>query len=79
MEKDRDGVRYDKKDMSTVTALDGDYYNRGTDENNNETDLSVVSKWNWHKSGVVENDCFLCHTNLADLKSTNSELGEDRL
>lgn len=76
MEKDRDGVRYDKKDMSTVPALDGDYYNRGTDENNNEADSSVVSKWNWNKSGVVENDCFLCHVDFEGLKSMNPEVGE---
>ena len=77
MEKDRDGVRYDKKDMSSVPAFDGDYYNRGTDENNQSTDKTIVSKWNWHKSGVVENDCLLCHVDFnKNLKSMDSRLGD---
>ncbi len=78
MEKDRDGVRYDKKDMSAVPALDGDYYNRGTNENNKTVDdQTLVSKWNWHKSGVVENDCLLCHVDFSkNLKSINPLLGE---
>ncbi len=77
MEKDRDGVRYDKKDMSKVPALDGDYYNRGTDEDNQTTDKSIVSKWNWHKSGVVENDCLLCHVDFnKNLKSMNPLLAD---
>lgn len=74
MEKDRDGIRYDEKDMSTVAHLDGDYYNRGTDENNQVADLSTVSKWDWKKSGVVENDCFLCHADFKELTSTNPDL-----
>jgi hypothetical protein len=78
MEKDRDGVRYDKKDLSTVPALDGDYYNRATNTNNEKVDdKTVVSQWNWHKSGVVENDCLLCHVDFAkNLKSMNPLLGE---
>lgn len=77
MEKDRDGVRYDEKDVSNISYLDGDYFNRGTDEDNNDADSSAVHQWDWKKSGVVENDCFLCHADLDDLKTTNSELGED--
>ncbi len=77
MEKDRDGNRYDTVDPATVTALDGDYYNRGTDENNQPTDTSVVSQWNWQKSGVVEADCFLCHYRFDDLKVFDSQLPAD--
>ncbi len=68
MERDRNGNRYDETDPATVTEFDGDYYNRGTDENNHATDLSVVSQWDWQKSGVVEADCFKCHADLTGLK-----------
>ena len=64
MEKDRLGRRYDEVDPSTVTELDGDYFNRGTDENNQPADASVVSQWDWKKSGVVENNCLKCHADV---------------
>jgi ssDNA-binding Zn-finger/Zn-ribbon topoisomerase 1 len=64
MEKDRDGRRYDEVDPSTISEFDGDYYNRGTDENNQPADLSVVARWDWKKSGVVENNCFKCHADV---------------
>ncbi|MDM8565196.1 hypothetical protein QUF74_06030 [Candidatus Halobeggiatoa sp. HSG11] len=75
MEKDRNNRRYDSVDPSTVNPLDGDYYNRGTDSNNDKAASSVVSQWDWKKSGVVENDCFLCHYRFDDLK--NSQLPPD--
>ncbi len=75
MEKDRNNRRYDSVDPSTVNALDGDYYNRGTDSNNKTAASSVISQWDWKKSGVVENDCFLCHYRFDDLK--NSQLPAD--
>lgn len=74
MEKDRNGVRYDQTDPSTVTAFDGDYYNRGTDENNEEADRSVVTQWDWKKSGVVENDCLKCHADLTNLTLPDAEI-----
>ncbi|MDD5035892.1 MAG: cytochrome C [Methylococcaceae bacterium] len=67
-EKDRDGIRYDQKEVATITPLDGDYYNRGTDENNKDASMGVFSRWDWKKSGVVENDCLMCHGDLSHLK-----------
>lgn len=61
MEKDRHGQRYDQTDPASVTPFDGDYFNRGTDSSNAPADASVVAQWDWRKSGVVENDCFMCH------------------
>ena len=69
MERDRNGNRYDETDPANVTAFDGDYFNRGTDENNQPADISVVSQWDWQKSGVVEADCFKCHADLSGLKN----------
>ncbi|BCX81495.1 hypothetical protein MIT9_P1073 [Methylomarinovum caldicuralii] len=60
-EKDREGIRYTDRDPNTIPLWDGDYYNRGTDENNQKTDKSVVAKWDWHKSGLLEADCMWCH------------------
>lgn len=74
MEKDRKGRRYDETDPATVTELDGDYFNRGTDEYNNPADISVVSQWDWRKSGVVENDCLLCHLDLTRFKRFDQSL-----
>ncbi len=74
MEKDRNGNRYDEIDPTTVTEFDGDYYNRGTDENNHAVASSVVSQWDWKKSGVVENDCLICHVDLTALKVVDPEL-----
>ena len=61
MEKDRQGRRYDQVDPATVADLDGDYFNRGTDADNRPADVDTVARWDWVKSGVVENDCLLCH------------------
>ena len=67
MEYDRNGNRYDEVDPTTVAHLDGDYFNRGTDENNQPTDNDVISQWDWKKSGVVEADCLMCHTDFTNL------------
>ncbi len=69
MEKDRHGNRYDEVDPTTVTALDGDYFNRGTDANNMPVNSDVISQWNWKKSGVVEADCMMCHTDFTALQA----------
>ncbi len=63
MEKDRNGRRYDQVDSATVPFLDGDYYSRSLDEEGS----SVVRLWDWHSSGVAENDCLLCHVKLDDM------------
>ena len=73
MEKDRNGVRYDKTDPATVAHLDGDYFNRGTDENNTATGDTSIAQWDWKKSGVVEADCFLCHADFSALIKTDPE------
>ena len=71
MEKDRNGNRYDETDPASVTHLDGDYFGRGTDENNEDTSAEIVAQWDWKKSGVVEADCFLCHADLSSLVKTD--------
>jgi len=71
MELDREGVRYDQKDIASILNLDGDYYNRGTDpdhQKEGELDLSVIGRWDWKKSGVVEADCMMCHADFSNLK-----------
>ena len=75
MEKDRNGRQYYNTDPASVTEFDGDYFNRGTDENNQDTDVSVVSQWNWNKSGVVEADCMMCHTDFSAMKKFDPQLG----
>ncbi len=77
MELDRNGNRYDETDPSTVTAFDGDYYNRGTDENNEPAESTVVAQWDWQKSGVVENDCMICHADFREMVITDPELVVD--
>jgi len=74
MEKDRNGVRYDKTDPAMVAHLDGDYFNRGTDTNNEPTDDDSIAQWDWKKSGVVEADCFLCHADFSALVKTDPQL-----
>ena len=71
MEKDRNGKRYDETDPATVAHLDGDYFNRGTDENNQATDDDSIAQWDWKKSGVVEADCFLCHADFTAMIKTD--------
>ncbi|MCG8428403.1 MAG: hypothetical protein MI754_13695, partial [Chromatiales bacterium] len=74
MEKDRQGRRYDSVDPATVTALDGDYFTRGTDQKYPPTNPEVISQWDWQKSGVVENDCLLCHVDFKQLKTFDQAL-----
>ena len=73
MEKDRNGNRYDEVDPSKVKLLDGDYFNRGTDTNNQKISSSEIHQWDWKKSGVVENDCFMCHTDFGQLQDYNAD------
>jgi hypothetical protein len=70
MEKDRNGRRFDQVDTSTVPYLDGDYYSRSVDADGNQ----VVQLWDWHASGVAENDCLLCHLKFDDMVTTDQNL-----
>ncbi len=74
MEKDRQGRRYDEVDPKSVKKYDGDYYNRGTDSDNQKTDSTIVARWNWKKSGVVENDCLMCHVDQQRLQIFDPKL-----
>lgn len=68
-EKDRDGIRFDLKVESKIANLDGDYFNRGTDSNNEPAaDPDAIARWDWRKSGVLENDCLMCHADYTRLK-----------
>lgn len=79
-EKDRDGIRYDQKPEASIKPFDGDYYTvkstgaghgdhgggmSGTVGNGFDT---IVERWDWKKSGVVEIDCVSCHYGLNELK-----------
>lgn len=77
METDRNGNRYDETDPDTVADMDGDYFNRGTDENNQATSVEVVSQWDWKKSGVVEADCFICHADFNAMINRDPQLAAD--
>ena len=74
MEKDRNGNRYDETDVSRIAEFDGDYYNRGTDSNNQPADSDSVAPWDWKKSGVLEADCFICHADFTQLTKTDPQL-----
>ena len=74
MEKDRKGHRYDETDPLAVKPFDGDYFNRGTDENNQSASTELVTQWDWKKSGVVEADCFLCHADRNAMIKTDAQL-----
>ncbi|HHL40684.1 MAG TPA: cytochrome C [Deltaproteobacteria bacterium] len=77
MEYDRTGTRYDRKDPSTVTPYDGDYYNRGTTSDNRPAPTDTVSRWDWKKSGVAENDCMICHGDFSALRKFDPLLGKN--
>ncbi|VAX09033.1 hypothetical protein MNBD_GAMMA25-109 [hydrothermal vent metagenome] len=77
MEKDRNGNRYDETDPASVADLDGDYFNRGTDANNQPASAEVVSQWDWKKSGVVEADCFICHADFNAMINRDPQLAAD--
>jgi hypothetical protein len=69
-ELDRDGIRYDEKDVSTIKEFDGDYYDRVTQDDG----TTKVVPHDWKKSGVVEADCMLCHAKFADLAVAEGSL-----
>ncbi len=71
-ELDRDGIRYDEKDVSTIKEFDGDYYDRVTQHDG----TTKIVQHDWKKSGVVEADCMICHAKLVDLSVTESSLIE---
>jgi len=79
MEKDRDGIRYDEKDVSTIKHLDGDYYTRNTSGGHHRSDdASSISRWDWKESGVVEAGCMVCHADFNAIKKfPASNVGSD--
>ncbi|MGI9213585.1 MAG: cytochrome C [Methylococcaceae bacterium] len=79
-EKDRSGVPYNQKKASGILAGDGDYFNRG--EPGTPVNIvrggwkqtgfplansPIISRWNWKQSGVLENDCMMCHGDYSRL------------
>jgi len=82
MEKDRNGNRYDEVDIATVDMLDGDYYSRNTNagsdaidsHDHTDHDMGGIAAWDWKKSGVVENDCLMCHVDFDALKVFDPQL-----
>lgn len=74
-EKDRDGIRYDQKDIASIKPFDGDYYER---VKNPQTGEETLALWDWKKSGVGEADCLICHLDFGQLRRPNdSGLNED--
>jgi hypothetical protein len=67
-EYDRNGIRYDLRDVSSIPFGDGDYYER---DNNSLTGLSL---FDWKKSGVREADCMTCHADFTLLEKKGTEL-----
>ena len=65
-EKDRNGLRYDLTPEADIKNYDGDYYDwlKGDGSNASGT---VLSKWDWQKSGVIEPDCMICHTDFTKM------------
>ncbi len=70
MEQDREGIRYDQKNVSTITPLDGDYYTRVSSDSSGHSSsgATTVERWDWQKSGVVEADCMMCHADFSAFK-----------
>lgn len=79
-EKDRTGVRFDQKKASGIKKGDGDYFNRGESGTAIRVvrggwkqtgfplaDSPLVTRWNWKQSGVLENDCMMCHGDYSRL------------
>ncbi|MCK5829480.1 MAG: cytochrome C [Methylococcales bacterium] len=62
-EKDRDGIRYDEKNVADIKFGDGDYYERHTMDGKEHLMLH-----DWKKSGVGEADCMFCHVDFSTLK-----------
>jgi len=67
MEKDRNGRRYDTVKPENIAPFDGDYYDRRVAEEG-----KPVVAWDWKKSGVVENDCLMCHVDVRQLNTSLS-------
>jgi hypothetical protein len=70
-EKDRNGIRYDQKQEAQITPLDGDYFERKSNFAGAGHDKSLTNqivRWDWKKTGVVENDCMMCHADFSALK-----------
>lgn len=95
-EKDRDGIRYDKKVESDIKPFDGDYYSNITanppatgaaDHSGHGGGAAVpgqfdtvIKRFDWKKSGVIEADCMTCHTAFTGLKKfPASGIGKDDL
>ena len=57
-EYDRQGRRYDAVADDGSAPFDGDYFDR--------QGLDIIP-WDWHQSGVMENDCMICHADLSSL------------
>jgi hypothetical protein len=57
-EYDRSGQRYDDPTRVAGPDFDGDDFDRQGEH---------VSPWDWQRSGVMENDCLLCHADLSRL------------
>lgn len=67
-EKDRTGKRYD---LSVPTSIfDGDYF---------DWENKKITQWDWKKSGVIEPDCMMCHTDFSKFKRPVSEWKVQRL
>lgn len=67
-ETDRNGVRYDQKPATEITALDGDYFAWDG--------AAMPTRWDWQRSGVREVDCLHCHADFSNLtKPAASNLG----
>ena len=62
-EKDRNGIRYDEKNVADIKAGDGDYYERKIVDGEETLVLH-----DWKKSGVGEADCLYCHIDFKTLK-----------
>ncbi|MCK5897720.1 MAG: cytochrome C [Methylococcales bacterium] len=68
-EKDREGIRYDQKVESTIKEFDGDYFERKSlMAGGKKSESNQIIRWDWKKSGVVENDCMMCHADFSKLK-----------
>ncbi len=76
MEKDRNGRRYDEVDPATVAKLDGDYYSRTSNSATAES-IDGIALWDWKKSGVIENDCLMCHFDYSALQKFDGKLNDE--
>ncbi|MCX7098595.1 MAG: cytochrome C [Methylococcales bacterium] len=71
-EKDRTGLRYDQVADADIKPLDGDYFEWLKGDGSN-TSGNQLSKWSWKKSGVIEPDCMICHTDFSKFTKPASE------